>query len=239
MNKCWLIVVLASVSACSGVGSPNPRDVVGRINSYYSTFPVAIPLDIGHTGTKCFFPFNGVNNESPMDLGYRPETDLATIVAMSAGLIEVKPAGTNWWAISLTDKGQKFFETEHMLRQFHTVGYGCDIERVVFPVARAYVAEVAGPKTDYEQPDPPSYEYTSSWKWKVTELGEALRQDGKVYSRLSVEQRKELADKANPPSIFSAPHLSFPVPAETDNVAHPITAIIKKKNGGLSLDFKK
>lgn len=54
----------------------------------------------------------------------------------------------------------------------------------------------------------PEVEYI--WRWKVTELGQELRQDGKVFAALNQGDRSRLENIV----LFGHWHLPIPVPPE-------------------------
>jgi hypothetical protein len=139
--------------------------------------------------------------------------------------------------VSLTEKGKSFFENEHGVRQFHRVGHGCDEYQVTLPIARAFVVDVSSPKIQEEQPGSFIYEYTTSSKWRITDLGKALQSDGEIYSQLSAEQRQDLEKSINlSGDIYHGPKFTLPAPRESENVPHSVTATFKKKNGSMVLE---
>ena len=237
----FIVVMSAILIGCSAKDpakeAPLRSDVQARMDSYYASNSIELAVDIGHTGTQCFFPFSGERNEEPMDIGYTPDKDVPTVTAVRAGLISVNPAGKNRWDVSLTEKGKAFFENEHGVRQFHRAGHGCDEYQVTFPIARAFVVDVSSPKIQEEQPGSFIYEYTASSKWRITDLGNALQSDGEVYNQLTAEQRQELEKSINPPDdIYHGPRFALPAPHENENVPHSVTATFKKENGSMVLD---
>lgn len=241
MVKAFIVAMIAILIGCSAKDpakeAPLRSDVQARIGSYYASNSIELAVDIGHTGTQCFFPFSGQRNEEPMDIGYAPDKDVPTVIAVRAGLISVNPAGKTWWDVSLTEKGKAFFENEHGVRQFHRVGRGCDEYQVTFPIARAFVVDVSSPKIQEEEPDSFIYEYTASSKWRITDLGKELQSDGEVYTQLSAEQRQDLEKSINlSASIYHGPRFTLPAPHENENVPHSVTATFKKQNGSMVLD---
>jgi hypothetical protein len=171
-----------------------------------------------------------------MDVGYTPEKDVPTIVAVQAGLISVNPAGKNWWDVSLTEKGKAFFENEHGIQQFHRVGHGCDEYQVTLPIARALVVDVSGPKIQEDPPGSFVYEYTASSKWRTTDLAKALQLDGEIYPKLSPEQRQDLQKSINfPDALYHGPKFTLPAPRENDNQPNSVTATFRKESGSMKL----
>jgi hypothetical protein len=225
MNRFWLVIVLVLLVSCSAKRSadlpPDKDQALQEINGRYVTFAQVLSFDIGRTGTECFFLSAG----DPIDVGYRPETDLQTIVAVKAGLVTVKPAEKNRWEVSLTEKGKSILSANGSKPTYHRVGNGCDEYQVSFPIAKAHAFDVAGPKQELD-----TYEYTYSWKWDVTPLGQALHQDGEVYSTLTPSQKNGLRTFwSEPQGVNNGPALPIPVPAEANNPPHPGTAIFKKE----------
>lgn len=241
MVKALIVVMIAILMGCSakdpGKETPLRSDVQARMDRYYASNSIELAVDIGHTGTQCFFPFSGQQNEEPMDIGYAPDKDVPTVIAVRAGFISVTPAGKNWWDVSLTEKGKAFFENEHGVRQFHRVGHGCDEYQVTFPIARAFVVDVSTPKIQEEEHGSFIYEYTASSKWRITDLGKALQSDGEVYSRLTAEQKQDLEKSINlSDKIYHGPRFTLPAPHENENVPHSVTATFKKENGSMELE---
>jgi hypothetical protein len=241
MVKALIVVMIAILTGCSAKDpakeAPLRSDVQARMDRYYASNSIELAVDIGRTGTQCFFPFSGQQNEEPMDIGYAPDKDVPTVIAVRAGLISVNPAGKNWWDVSLTEKGKAFFENEHGVRQFHRVGHGCDEYQVTLPIAHAFVVDVSSPKIQEEQPGSFIYEYTASSKWRITDLGKALQSDGEVYTQLSAEQKQDLEKSINlSDNIYHGPRFTLPAPHENENVPHSVTAIFKKENGSMVLD---
>lgn len=238
MKKILLIALFGLLVACSrSVESPTKQTVKKMINSNYASFSRTLHFDIGRTGTKCFYPFSGERNEEPMDIGYRPETDIETVVAVSAGLITVKPVGTDHWDLGLTDKAKQVMSAESIQQKYHRVGNGCDEYEVSFPIATAYVETVKDPSAEGG-----TFAFPYSWKWRITELGETLRQDGPVYSRLTPTQRHDLEEKTNisfGTGFESVPVLPYPVPSEAENAPHWGTALFTKKSNGWAFDLRK
>lgn len=230
MHKFWLIFVLVLLVSCSADLPPGKDEALQEINARYAALERSVSFDIGRTGTECFFPGVG----EPFDVGYRPETDLETIVAVKAGLVTVKPAEKNHWDVSLTEKGKSILSADGSNPIHHRVGNGCDEYQVSFPIARAHASDVSGPKAERN-----TFEYTYSWKWEVTQLGQALREGGEVYSQLTPAQRKELQELTNVThGLNDGPALQFPVPSDGNNPPRPGTAIFKKENGRWVFDVR-
>jgi hypothetical protein len=221
MSKAWLLALFVFMLGCSG-GVPDKQAALEMINHRYAVLAQFLSLDIGRTGTECYFLGDG----STVDVGYRPETDIETIVAVKAGYVVVKSAEKDRWDISLTDKGNAIISAEHRKPFYHRVGNGCDEYQIAFPIARAHASDVAGPKAEAG-----TYEYTYSWKWEVTQLGVALRQDGDVYPKLTSSQKNDLQELAKVPrGLNDGPVLPIPVPSEANNPPRPGTGIFQKEN---------
>jgi hypothetical protein len=220
-----LLAFLAALMACSGKGAmdgpPSKERALRDINTRYLVFGRSLDFDIGRTGTDCYFPRNG----PPFDIGYRPETDLPTIVAVKAGLVSIKTAGKDRWDVTLTDKGNALVNAEGVKPIHHRVGNGCDEYQITFTIARAHVSEVSGPKAEAD-----TYQYTYLWKWEVTPLGAALRQNGDVYSTLTPLQRDQLQELIKVlDGLTEGPVLPVPVPSDADNSPRPGIAVFKKE----------
>ena len=217
-----LLLVLVSCSAKRSADLPPGKDqALQEINKRYVTLEHVLSFDIGRTGTECFFLSAG----DPIDVGYRPETDLVTIMAVKTGLVTVKPAEKNRWEVSLTEKGKSILSADGSKPGYHRVGNGCDEYRVSFPIAKAHAFDVAGPKQELD-----TYEYTYSWKWDVTPLGQTLHQDGEVYSTLTPSQKDGLRKFwSEPQGLNNGPALPIPIPAEANNPPRSGTAIFRKE----------
>ena len=240
VSKALSVVLVAILMGCSSdpaKQAPSRSDVEQRMNSYIALGSVQLGVDIGRTGTKCFFPFNGANNEDPMDIGYTPEKNLPTVVAVKAGLISVNPAGKDWWDVSLTDKGKAFFVEELGVKQFHRAGHGCDEDEVTLMIARPFVVDVSSPKIQEIEPGTFAYDYTVSLKWRITDLGKALQSDGDIYRQLSAEQRQDLEKSINiSEDLYHGPKFTLPASPENENPPRSVTATFMKKNGSMELE---
>jgi hypothetical protein len=231
-----VIVILVGCSADPVKEAPLRSDVERRMNSYNALGSSELKVDIGRTGTKCFFPFLGEKNEEPMDIGYTPEKDLPTVVAVKAGLVSVTPAGKDWWDVSLTEKGKAFFQNEYGVQQFHRAGHGCDEYDVTLLVARASVVDVSAPKIHEDTPGSFVYDYKVTSKWRITDLGKALQSDGDIYRQLTAEQRQELEKSINiSEDLHQGPKFTLPAPHESENQPYSVIATYKKENGSMGL----
>jgi hypothetical protein len=232
MKKLWPIVALASLATCSGGGPkpPGKADALQKINSRYAAVQRSITLDIGRTGTDCYFAGNG----PPIDIGYRPDSDVSTIVAVRAGYVEVKPAETNRWDVTLTDKGKALASSERTQPVNHRTGNGCDEQQISFPIARAHVSELGEPVESNG-----FYEYSYLWKWEFTGLASELRQNGSIFARLTPKQRTDLQEAINVELVVAnGPKLPVPVPAEAENPAQSGTAVLKSQGGKWMLEVR-
>jgi hypothetical protein len=120
VSKALSVVMVALLMGCSSgpaKQAPSRSDVEQRMNSYIALGSVQLGVDIGRTGTKCFFPFNGEHNEDPMDIGYTPEKNLPTVVAVKAGLISINPAGKDSLKWRITDLGKALQSDGDIYRQ--------------------------------------------------------------------------------------------------------------------------
>lgn len=236
------ILAAAVIVGCLGCSTdpvkqaPSRSDVETRMNSYYALGSIDLAVDIGRTGTKCFFAFNGTQNEEPMDVGYTPEKDIPTVVAVKAGLVSVSPAGKDWWDVSLTEKGKTFFENELGVKQFHRAGQGCNEDQVTLMIARPFVVEVSAPKIRETDPGAFAFDYSVSSKWRITDLGKVLQSDGDIYRQLSAEQRQKLEKSINvSEDIYHGPKFTLPAPHENENQPFAVTATYEKKSGSMQL----
>ena len=69
------------------------------------------------------------------------------------------------------------------------------------------------------------------WRWKPTELGEMLRENGSVYQKLTPEQRKELENSVFNPTDMA--RVEIPVPP--NDAIHNAVLPFKKYDDGWRL----
>jgi hypothetical protein len=153
-------------------------------------------------GTQCpYLNDKGQQAELPLDL--TPQSYPSTVLAEMAGYITVIADGDGYWKVALTDPGKKIFQESGSKHVRDGALNGCDYETDFLNVAVPELVKVTA-----ITPGEGSTEIAFVWKWKITDLGRELRQDGKLYSMLAPAQREEL--RRNIRSSFQKPSLPLP-----------------------------
>ncbi|HEY2913174.1 MAG TPA: hypothetical protein VGK21_07430, partial [Candidatus Angelobacter sp.] len=141
--------------------------------------------------------------EIPLDL--TPEADFSMVFAQLADYVTVTPDGDGYWKSAFTDKGQKAATASGHKPLSNPALNGCDYQTFVLELASADLVRVTA-----INPDKETTQIDYIWKWKTTELGRDLREDGKLYAMLTPPQRETL--KKNIRGGFQK--VSLPVPQE-------------------------
>jgi hypothetical protein len=179
----------------------------GLAKRILSSNPARFSLDVGRVGSQCpYLNDKGQQAELPLDL--TPQSQPATVFAEMAGYVTVNADGDGYWKVLLTDSGKKVFQQSGSRHLSNAPLNGCDYETDFFNVAMPELVKVTA-----ITPGETSTEITFVWKWNVTDLGQGLREDGKLYSILAPQQRKELQRSMNHVD-FGYQKLTLPVPRE-------------------------
>jgi|GEM_PF-5884144 hypothetical protein len=211
MKRVVLLLVAGILAGCSSEKKstsekliPMDKNIAAQeIRISLKIEEVDLFVQVGRVGRHCVEKgLYGNSMENSMD----PESDLNTIIAKRAGYVTVVPDGKGFWKVTLTDQGNTAMAQGSEGKPFaHNSGAGCDYQQVDFPLATPELVDVTDLSADQIYP---KADYT--WKWKPTELGQALRQDGRIYRSLNSVQRVELG-------VFKrgiAEMLPMPVPPE-------------------------
>lgn len=183
----------------------------------------ALLVYIGRVGSHCDFAQIG-NNSFPVDLN--PDKIYEMVTVRKAGYITVAPDGKDFWKVALTPQGQSFLDAEHQKLFDHETPNGCDFMVVDFPVARPVAVKVMNVSGDEN-----TAEADYVWQWKLTELGNALQENGSVYRTLSPATQHELRDWLAK-NVY-APSISLPLPADQElTKTYEATAQFKKAEDG-------
>jgi len=130
------------------------------------------------------------------------------VIANVAGYIDAVPDGQDFWKVTLTDRGRAFVKTHDVAPKPSVDPNHCGYQVYSLPLATPKVTEVTG-----IVPGDQTSQVEFAWNWSLTDLGKALRANGKVYSALTEIQRRSLQDwfAMNP-----GPLLPVPAPSDED-----------------------
>jgi hypothetical protein len=167
-----LVAVLLVFVGCSNALN---RDVAAEIIKSSTQFQESPELwvNVGRVGPSC-------ESLSPSD-------NVEVTVAKLAGYVTVKQDGRNFWQIRLTDKGRALPEAKKMESDPPDTKDGCSTQLLTLPLATRELGEVTG-VTGSDREAQVEFRY----KWKPTELGSALIDNGSVYTKLSSDQQDSL-----------------------------------------------
>jgi len=227
MNRTRFLVLLVFLMGCSS-GSLNRRTAKDAIQNRFNDDISGILLHIGRVGSHCF-SLDYRNQQSPIDL--TPGKSVETAVAQLAGYIDVKPDGPDYWLVTLTQKGKTAMNMERLkFGDDHNTLNACDHRGWAFALASMDVVQVTGISNDQGKgSDARMVDF--QWRWKPTELGEMLRENGSMYQKLTPEQRKELKN-----SIFNPTDPSrVEIPVLPDDAIHSARLPFKKYDDGWRL----
>jgi hypothetical protein len=224
----WLaacLVAVALVAGCSG-GSLDRKSAAKAIQERFNDEISGIIVNLGRVGPKCFSGYPK-GEETPIDL--TPDKDLETPLAILAGYVTVRPDGQDYWRVDLTEKGKAAPNMDRLkLGDDHNTANGCDHRSTMFAIASMEVVQVTGITTDKEKG---SGVAEFQWRWKPTELGEMLRENGSVYQKLTLEQRKRLKIIVFNPTDLT--RVDIPVPP--NDAIHNAVLPFKKYDDGWRL----
>jgi hypothetical protein len=198
MRKGWLLL-LCLLTACSGSKMLDNRTAEETIKKVLDK-QFYIYSRVGRIGTDCG---TQTVEGSEFATGFKPDAE--EIAALAAGYITVEPDGPNFRKVTLTQQGRAAASSEPYGGRIQK---GCDFKQTEFPVATRELVQIDGITADENNPEA---EYL--WRWKVTKLGEALRQDGAAYKALTPEQRSNL-ERLGISAPGSSEHIELPIPPE-------------------------
>jgi hypothetical protein len=199
MRKGWLLP-LCLLTACSGSKMLDNSTAEEKIRSAFREKQYYIYSHIGRIGTNC-----GSKTIEGIEVNVGSKPDASEISAMAAGYITVEPDGPNFRKVTLTQQGRAAADQEPY---GENVQKGCDYKQIEFPVATRELVQIEGITADENNPE---VEYL--WRWKVTKLGEALRQDGAAYKALTPEQRSAM-ERLEISTDGSLENFPLPIPPE-------------------------
>lgn len=177
-------VLLAGLLVFVGCSNALNRDVSAKIIKSSTQFQESpeLWLDVGRVGPSC----------EPLP----PSDNVEVTVAKLASYVTVKQDGRNFWQVSLTDKGRALPEAKKMESDPPETKDGCSTQLLTLPLATREFGDVTG-ITGSDREAQVEFRY----KWKPTELGSALTDNGSIYTKLSIEQQDSLDRIINKKSI--------------------------------------
>jgi hypothetical protein len=202
ISRFSLFATLLLVTVMMGCSSKtlNNSTAEEKIKSSFHDKQYYIYSEIGRIGTDC-----GTKTVEGIEVNVGSKPEGPEISAMAAGYITVEPDGANFRKVTLTEQGKAAANSEPYEEY---VQKGCDYKHIVFPVANRELVQIEGITADENDPE---VEYL--WRWKVTKLGEALRQDGAAYKTLTPEQRSAM-ESLEISTTGSFGNFPLPIPPE-------------------------
>jgi hypothetical protein len=192
------ILLLIVLVGCSGkmLDNQTAEEKIGRVLKHDDHKIIVL---VGRVGANCqTVTIQG----DKVDIDQNPTSDVPSQVAKAEGYITVAPDGANYWKVDLTEKGKAATVGKPLVV---TPQRGCDYQQINFSVATPELVKLTGITADENNPE---VEYI--WRWKVTELGQELRKDGKVFTALNQNDRSSLENI----NLLGDWHLPIPVPPE-------------------------
>ena len=167
----------------------------------------AILADLGRLGSSCVM----ISDDGSTWPRLTPSKNAAILALQSLGYATVTPDGPGFWRVELTEKGNALL---HGAPLPGSASKQCNTQVVDFLLGTREVTKVTNITGDEKTA---TVEY--SWKWKTTELGQALRKDGKAYAVLTPDQRKSLTHH----TTLLSPGFPIPAPEEDDVITGTAT----------------
>jgi hypothetical protein len=211
----WLIILLLTLAqiGCSKKDKLDDATAVKAVNSMLDD-KARIETHIGHVGADCIqFYLNG--EEAPTDLD--PGKSDFTFIAEQAGYFKETPDGPGFWTVSLTDRGEKAVAAGDIKLKPVPPRKGCDYQQATLILGRTELDKITRITGDE---DSTQIDYT--YRWRLTDLGRALRQNGAIYKLLDEDQRKSLEKYSH--GFF---HM-LPIPAPDDSYTDSESVRVKK-----------
>jgi hypothetical protein len=208
MRKLALLALLAVLAGCSK-NTLDKKMAAELIQKVYDKDYAAIITDVGRLGSSCVMISDDGRSTWTKDL--TPSKDATIVALQSLGYATVTPDGPAFWRVELTEKGKA---VPHGVFLPDPTRNACELQNVDFRLGTREVIKVTDITGDEKTA---TVEY--SWKWKTTELGQALRKDGKAYAVLTPDERKSL-DRRN---TLLSPRFPIPAPEEGDVITGTAT----------------
>jgi len=203
MHKAGLLLLIM-FTACSGNKDKlDEKTAADGIRSYLKGNDSRFAVMIGRVATEC--PYRGVNGEELSDYT-DPGPSIEIHLVELAGYVKEATDGPGFWKLSLTDKGKAAAAANQSRNYAVPPGKGCDYQVVFFTLAAPELVKVTGIVSGEE-----STQIGYLYQWKLTDLGQMLRDNGQLYSMLDQEQRDRLG-KMIQPRVYRIP---FPLPPDS------------------------
>jgi hypothetical protein len=218
----WVIILLLGIAqvGCSKKDKLDDETAKKAVNSMLDD-KARIETNIGRVGTDCIqFFLNGEEVSTSLD----PGKDPFTFIAEQAGYFKETSNGPGFWTVSLTDKGEKAVAAGDIKLKPVPPRKGCDYQNATLILGRTELDKI---DRIVSGEDSTQIDYT--YRWRLTDLGRTMRQDGSIYKLLDEDQRKFLAR-------YSHGHLHvFPIPAPDDSYTESENIRVKKYPEGWQL----
>jgi len=201
MRKVALLMMLAILAGCSR-NTLDKKTAAELIQKVYDKDYAAIMTDVGRLGSSCEMISDDGRSSWTEDL--TPSKNATVVALQSLGYVTVTPDGPGFWRVELTEKGKALSHGDLLPTATRNA---CKAQNVEFLLGTREVIKATDIAGDEKTA---TVEY--SWKWKTTELGQALRKDGKAYAVLTSDQRKSLDSR----NTLLSPRFPIPAPEEGD-----------------------
>lgn len=208
MRKIAFLVMLAALAGCSK-NTLDKKNAAALIQKVYDQDYAAIVADVGRLGSSC--PMISDDGRSSWTQDLTPSKNAATVALQSLGYATVTPDGPGFWRVELTEKGKALLHGNLLPAAARNA---CENQSAEYLLGTREVTKVTNITGDEKTT---TVEY--SWKWKTTELGRALRKEGKAYAVLTPDERKSL-DRRN---TLLSPRFPIPAPEEDDVITGTAT----------------
>ena len=176
-----------------------------------------IYVETGRVGTDCIqISANGEELPAYLD----PGISFSTLIAERAGYVTETPDRPGFWKVSLTDKGKRALAAGDILAKSVPPRKGCDYQQMTLILATSELVKITNIVAGKD-----SNQIDFVYRWRLTDLGRMLRQDGEVYKILDTAQRDQLKKWVH------AYHHTMPVPAPEDGVTQSESVKVKKYPG--------
>jgi hypothetical protein len=216
----YTVSAVLLLAACVGCSNTLNRGFAGeqiKTNTYLEE-PPELWVDVGRIGLSC----------EPLP----PANNIELTIAKMAGIVTVKPDGKNFWQVSLTDKGRALPEAKKLESDPPDTKGGCSSQQLTIPLATREFVDVTG-ITGSENEAQVDFRY----KWKPTELGSALNENGAIYTKLTADQQSSIRNMIHGRStlFWAAAPLELPITEMDQNFGVASKARFQKYDDGWRL----
>lgn len=192
MGRTFLLVVtlssFACLCGCSQEGHLSRSRAEALLRKALALMPSGdqnLPIQIGTVSGTC----NDMSDFDPVESG----DDYKAL--SSGGYLKVQPIGNHVWDISLTELGHETVEGEPY---GHTQKANCDSWQVTFPLSTS-----DGIKIVEIVQDGPHAKVDAIFKWKITPVGESIREQVAVLKLSEDSAKRLLADVPESGTTYS------------------------------------